>query len=260
MANIDKTSVRSEVSRLKTDFDALCADGKVNAEIKVIMSSMLMILELMLSIFLERNVKKDCNNSSKPPSQTDKDESSLSQPGSNGKGKNENNTLANNTRVNESVTLSEVSVCDVCAEDLSDTPCSHHERRTRIDIVFEKVDETSFRVDKKNHWIHVYSSGDITLKFLHRKRGKEAIIFINIIPRYGGVIIHDCWSSYLSYHHCEHGLCGSHLLCELTFIVETNGYAWAGNMKRLLQETCVKVSKREDKKLTDKERVSLQKR
>jgi hypothetical protein len=42
------------------------------------------------------------------------------------------------------------------------------------------VDETSLRVDKKNHWIHVYSSGDITLKFLHRKRGKAAIEALNI--------------------------------------------------------------------------------
>lgn len=31
-----------------------------------------------------------------------------------------------------------------------------------------KVDETSLRVEKKNHWIDVYSGGDITLKFLHR--------------------------------------------------------------------------------------------
>ena len=37
------------------------------------------------------------------------------------------------------------------------------------------MDETSLRVDKKNHWIHVHSAGDRTLKFLHRKRGKEAI-------------------------------------------------------------------------------------
>ncbi|HID98832.1 MAG TPA: hypothetical protein EYP59_00890 [Thiotrichaceae bacterium] len=71
------------------------------------------------------------------------------------------------------------------------------------------MDETSFRVDKKNHWIHVYSSGDITLEFLHRKHGKDAIESINNIPRYGGTIIHDRWSSYLPYHHCDHGLCGS---------------------------------------------------
>jgi len=36
------------------------------------------------------------------------------------------------------------------------------------------VDETSLRVDGKNHWIHVYAGGDVTLKRLHRKRGKQA--------------------------------------------------------------------------------------
>jgi len=122
------------------------------------------------------------------------------------------------------------------------------------------VDETSLRVDKKNHWLQVYSAGDITLKFLHRKRGKAAIEAIAIIPRYGGKIIHDCWASYLSYLHCGHGLCGSHLLRELTFIFEANGYAWARNMKRLLQETCIKVSKSTEKKLTDKDLLNLQKR
>ena len=116
------------------------------------------------------------------------------------------------------------------------------------------------RVDKKNHWIHVYSSGDITSKFLHRKRGKAAIEDINIIPRYGGTIIHDCWSSYLSYQHCSHGLCGSHLLRELTFSVEANDYAWAHDMKRLLQETCRQVSESTEKKLTDRELGLLQKR
>jgi len=122
------------------------------------------------------------------------------------------------------------------------------------------VDETPFRVDTNNYWIHVYSSGDVTLKFLHRNRGKAAIEEINIIPRYGGAIIHDCWKSYLSYHDCNHGLCGSHLLRELTFIVDTNGYAWARNMKRLLQETCKKVSNSTDKRLHDKELANLQKR
>ncbi|SFL71582.1 hypothetical protein [Nitrosomonas communis] len=32
----------------------------------------------------------------------------------------------------------------------------------------------------KNDWMHVYSSNDITLKFLHRTRGKAAIEAINI--------------------------------------------------------------------------------
>jgi hypothetical protein len=122
------------------------------------------------------------------------------------------------------------------------------------------VDETSLRVDKKNHWIHVYSAGDITLKFLHRKRGTEAIDEINIIPRYSGTIIHDCWASYFSYKNCDHGLCGSHIVRELTCIIESNGYKWAINMKELLLETCKKVSKRKKKRLSEKQYVHLQKR
>jgi transposase len=106
----------------------------------------------------------------------------------------------------------------------------------------------------------VHSSGEITLKFLHRKRGTEAIEDINIIPRYSGTIIHDCWSSYFAYDHCDHGLCGSHIVRELTGVIESNGYAWAVNMKALLLETCRKVSKRKKKKLTQRNYINLQKR
>ena len=128
------------------------------------------------------------------------------------------------------------------------------------------VDETSLRVDKRNHWIHVCSGGDITCKFVHAKRGLEATLSaawlmtaIGIIPRYGGVLIHDCWASYLSYDHCSHGLCGAHLLRELAFIHEANGYAWAQNMRRLLRQTCHRVSQRPRKRLTEREYDALQK-
>lgn len=89
------------------------------------------------------------------------------------------------------------------------------------------TDETSLKVDGKNQWIHVYSSGEITLKFLHKNRGKKAIEDFGLIPLYHGIIVHDCWASYLSYGHLGHGLCGSHLLRELTFIIDANHYHWA---------------------------------
>jgi len=136
----------------------------------------------------------------------------------------------------------------------------HVRFRERLRGQFPWATRPSLRVDRKNHWIHVYSAGDITLKFLHRKRGKEAIESINLIPRYGGAIIHDCWSSYFAYQHCGHGLCGSHLLRELTFIVDVHDYRWAKQMKRLLQQTCIAVSKSTDKKLTKTELANLQKR
>ena len=33
---------------------------------------------------------------------------------------------------------------------------------------------------------------------LHYSRGAKAIDAINIIPRFEGVLVHDCWISYLS--------------------------------------------------------------
>lgn len=361
MATLDKSSVREEIDHLKAQFEQLSADGKLSGEAKVLFSSLLLIVDLILSIFLERQTRKTSRNSSLPPSQTDEDESSLPLPGSKGKGKRLRGDTADNRSVRETVTIAQVDHCDVCGEPLTEVPCIHLERRTKIDIVFEKViehvdaevkrcpncqatvkgdfpadlhgplqygnglkafvinllvvqmvslqrtqqllqsmigerlaeatllnfvlrlyhaledweaqataqlltlpamhvDETSLRVDGKNHWIHVYAGGDITLKRLHRKRGKQAVEDIDIIPRYGGNIVHDCWASYLAYGHCGHGLCGSHLLRELTFIVETNSYAWARNMKRLLQQTCKQVSASEAKRLTDQELANLQKR
>lgn len=361
MATVNKVSIREEVERLKQEFDQLCSGGKVSSEIRVVMNSLLMVVELILSVFLEKKTRKHSKNSSLPSSQTAKDDSAQNT-SLKGKGRGQKvSGEVGNTRVKETVTIAAVETCDVCGVDLDNTPCHGHERRTKIDIVFEKVvehidaeikqcpnceatvkgrfpqdmpgrlqygnglkafavhlivsqmvalkrvqkqisamigaviaeasllkfiwrlhqalaqweaeaierilqapsihvDETSFRVESKNHWIHVYSSGETTLKLLHRKRGKEAIEDLNIIPRYGGVIIHDCWASYLSYSHCGHALCGSHLLRELTFIVDSNRYRWARNMKRLLKEMCHNVAKSKEKCLTDKEYANLQKR
>lgn len=360
MATIDKTSIRGEVDRLKQEFGKLCSDDKVSPEIRTVMNSLLVVVELILAIFLEKKTRKNNKNSSLPSSQTEKDETATQQGVEKGKGKRVSGEISN-TRIKETVTIAKVETCDVCGVSLDQVPCHEHERRTKIDIVFEKVvehidaevkqcpnceamvkgkfpedmpgklqygnglkafiihliisqmvslnrvqkqisamigtviseasllkfvlrlhqalaaweadaiervllapslhvDETSCRVEKKNHWIHVYSSGKTTLKLLHRKRGKEAIIGLDIIPRYGGVIIHDCWASYLSYDHCGHGLCGSHLLRELTFVIDSNHYRWAGNMKRLLKETCRTVAKREEKCLSEAEYANLQKR
>lgn len=119
------------------------------------------------------------------------------------------------------------------------------------------VDETSIKIDKIKQWIHVYASGPVTLKKLERGRGKKAINNINFIPQYKGVIVHDCLAAYFSYDHCEHGICGSHLLRELQFIVDSNKYLWARQMKRLLKHVCRVVSARTDKKLTSKEYEKL---
>ncbi len=122
------------------------------------------------------------------------------------------------------------------------------------------VDETGFRVDGKTQWLHVATDGAPTLKFVHTKRGGEAIEDIGVIPRYAGTLVHDCWGAYFVYDQCTHQLCGSHLLRELTFIVDSNGFRWARLMKKLLREACHRVNRSDAKTLTAAERRSVRKR
>ena len=103
-----------------------------------------------------------------------------------------------------------------------------------LDMPVLHVDETSLRVDRKNYWIHVCAGGPITVKGLHRNRGCEAINTLGIIPRYRGLIVHDCWKAYLTYTQCKHQLCGAHLLRELQAVTDSNAYPWARKMHKLL--------------------------
>lgn len=361
MAHVNKQSLREEFESIKSEFQSLSERQKISPEVVALFGAMMGLFNILIAVFLEKSTRKTAKNSSLPPSQTQKDESFLASKGSSGKGPQQNDDRFTNFRTHESVNTAEVNQCDKCGEDLSRVSIVESERRTKIDIVFEKVvthidaqikecpscrsrvkgafpadmpgplqygsgikayllsllvaqmvslnraqkavkaligttiseatmlkyvgqlhqslqqweqsaveyllnqpaihvDETSMRVDGKNQWVHVYAAGEVTLKVVHPSRGKEAMEAIGIIPRYDGYIIHDCWGSYLSYDHCGHGLCGSHLLRELTFIVDSNGYAWATQMKKLLRETCATVSKRKRKKLMATEYAAIQKR
>ena len=360
MPRVNTTSVREELEHLRSEYDRLSSKGQVSAEVKMLIQGMFLLFEVLVSVFLEKTTRKNSKNSSLPPSQTEKDESATIAAGSKSKGREESLNRFSNSRTVEKIRESKVNDCGICGEDLRDVPCHGHERRTKIDIVFEKVaehvdaeiktcpscnnevkgefptdmsgpiqygnglkawlinlviaqmialgrarkmvqtllgvalaentilkyvlqlhvalepweasakvamiqakvmncDETSLRVDKQNYWVHVYSAGEITLKFLHKKRGHEAVEDIGILPLYGGVVVHDCWASYFTYGNCTHGLCGSHLLRELTFVIESNGYAWAKNIKKLLKAACKRVSSRRSKRLTSREYAALQK-
>lgn len=346
MSSIDKQSVRQQFAEIQANYRKQLAAGKVPSETVALFDTLILLFNVVLSIFLEKKTKKNAKNSSLPPSQTEKDATVSSKSHTKNASSKPAGKRLGNTRTVESTVCAQVMHCTCCRENLSSVPCTTVERRTRIDIIFEKkvehveaevktcpachtivkaafpkdmpgsiqygtgiqayviellvsqmislhravdmlsalidcvlsqatllgyvarlhhalepwetrtkeyllntkclnTDETSLRVDKKNHWIHVYSAGDTTLKCLHKKRGREAIEDIGLIPKYKGTIVHDCWSSYLTYTHCQHGLCGSHLLRELTFVVEAHNHRWARNMKRCLKRACRMVSQSE---------------
>ena len=93
-------------------------------------------------------------------------------------------------------------------------------------------------VTKKNHWMHAATNGFVTLKFLHRKRGKEALDSFGILPVYTGTLIQDCLAAYFLHFQCKHQIWGLHLLRDLAFVIETNRYRWARLMHNLLREIC----------------------
>src|SRR5262245_11080620 len=101
MATMDKQSVRSEFDRLKNEFKQLSENKKIPQETVTLINGLIMLLSLILSIFLEKNTKKTNANSSKPSSQTEKDESSIMHGGTKGKGKLESDAIASNTRTIE---------------------------------------------------------------------------------------------------------------------------------------------------------------
>ena len=95
-------------------------------------------------------------------------------------------------------------------------------------------DETGARVAGRLHWVHSASTSLLTLLSVHAKRGKVAMDQAGVLPRFGGVAVHDGWAPYWRYQHLTHALCGAHLLRELEAITEEPGQGWAAGMAELL--------------------------
>lgn len=117
------------------------------------------------------------------------------------------------------------------------------------------ADETSVPINKVKHWLHVLCTPLLTFFAIHRSRGKEAIADIGIIPTFTGWLMHDFLSSYLSFDHCLHTFCKSHLLRELIFLFEQHQQQWAKDLHDLFLEMlqCIKDRKARDAPLSKKE-------
>jgi transposase len=68
MATIDKQSVRAEFDKIKFSFDEQVKAGKVSTEVAMLVNTLMLLFNLVLSIFMEKSTKKTSSNSSIPPS------------------------------------------------------------------------------------------------------------------------------------------------------------------------------------------------
>jgi transposase len=117
------------------------------------------------------------------------------------------------------------------------------------------ADETSVPINKVTHWLHVLCTPLLTFFAIHLSRGKEAIQAMGIIPLFKGWLMHDFLSSYLSFEHCLHTFCKSHLLRELVFLFEQHQQQWAKDLHDLFLEMlrCIKDRKARAAPLSQKE-------
>jgi len=115
-------------------------EPKTGGEVSLVITGGLRVAEDFVN-FLEKNTRKNNRNFSLSSSQTGEDESAKRTPGAKSKGSGGQGQPFDKSRTIESIQTIPVSSCSCCGEDLSGIDASEHERRTRIDMVFEKTVE-----------------------------------------------------------------------------------------------------------------------
>ena len=141
--------------------------------------------------------------------------------------------------------LDEVFDCPIAEGTLESAVGRCHEQLAETEAAIKRgveeagvahFDETGLNVDGRSFWLHVASTPSLTFYAVHKKRGREAMEEIGVLPRFAGRAVHDGLPSYWQYGQCAHALCNIHHLRELIFVEEQLGQPWAKELKELLLE------------------------
>jgi len=89
-------------------------------------------------------------------------------------------------------------------------------------------------------WLFCASTERATFYSLHDKRGFDGLDHAGVLPRFGGVAVHDGFKPYRNYTNVQHALCNIHHLRELLGVIEQQPndpqQSWAVRMDRLLRD------------------------
>ena len=128
-------------------------------------------------------------------------------------------------------TLARVNEC--CYERLASAEDAVRQQLMGSPVVH--FDESGLYSQGKRHWLHVASTGRLTLYHADARRGVEAMEVMGVLPGFQGTAVHDHWKPYYRYRGCLHSLCNAHHLRELTYVHEQLGQRWAEEMKQCLR-------------------------
>jgi transposase/uncharacterized coiled-coil protein SlyX len=143
-----------------------------------------------------------------------------------------------------------------CSQSLLQAEQTIREHLLQSDMLH--ADETGWRVEGKQQWMHTVSNQQWTLLKIHENRGLKAVMENNLLPRYKGRLMHDSLAMYFhAKFHFDHSLCGAHLLRECQGIIDNDGHLWTIDMKRFLQDAWKYIkSVREGTEILDPEKIN----
>ena len=98
-------------------------------------------------------------------------------------------------------------------------------------------DETSVRVNGKNHWVHTAGNSEATYNTVHESRGTGGTDDNGVLKEFKGIAVHDCLPQYFKYDNCTHAVCNAHLVRELQGVIDNTKQVWATDMQTLLRDT-----------------------
>jgi transposase len=84
------------------------------------------------------------------------------------------------------------------------------------------VDETTSNINGGRWWLHVAGTDKLTAYHLHPSRGRAAVTEFDVLPAFGGTVVHDALSVYDAYPQARHALCCAHLARELVAAAEAD--------------------------------------
>ena len=175
MATIDKQSVRAEFDKIKVGFDEQVKSGKVSTEVAMLVNTLMLLFNLVLSIFMEKSTKKTSANSSIPPSQTSPDDTSITTKSKTGEDQNKQKTVtvAGNTRTVKTVTLLPALTWPNLTVGVTAT---HFTKRLRATLPFFPANQSAYN---RNHtsigliFSFVYRAHKVPIRnLLHDNRSK----------------------------------------------------------------------------------------
>ncbi len=137
MATVNTASLHSEFDALKARFETLCVDGAMSTESRALFEALLMLFQVLMAVFMEKNTPKGSRTSGLPSSRAGPDETARTRPGATSTGPKADATGDGPNRLVVETRTAPVAESRACGRGLGDVAPHGHERRVLVDILFK---------------------------------------------------------------------------------------------------------------------------